>query len=403
MLLGRNFSLFFAGFALSALGTAMVPVAISFALLSSGRSAGALGLVLAAQTLPTVVLLLFGGVAGDRWPRRRLMIYADLVRFVAQSALAAALIGFAAPLPLIIVLTAVIGAGTAFFYPARGGFIAQIVARDQLPRANGALSAANSVATIFGPALAGVIVVSVGPGWALGLDGISYAASAMCLVFVHLPTAPHRTPAARSVMQDLRMGLVAFAGRRWLWLIIGQFGLLNLVALAPFMVLAPVLLAHLPHGAQLWGSVLSAVGGVAGAAAVMRWPPNRAVLVIECATAMLVTPLILLAMHAAFPVLLAGGAAYGCGAAIVNVMIGTSVQKEIPAELLSRVFSIVQIAAGTFAPLGYALAGPAAAWLGPDRALGVGAGVALASIAALLSFKDVRRFGERPAASPIAV
>jgi hypothetical protein len=235
------------------------------------------------------------------------------------------------------------------------------------------------------------------------LDGVSYAASALCLAFVRSPPEPHRALAAGSMVQDLRKELSAFASRRWLWLVIGQFGLLNLVALAPFMVLAPVILAKAPDAAQHWGSLLSAVGvgGVAGAAAVMRWPPSRAVLAIECATIMLVTPLILLAVHATLPLLLVGGAAYGGGAAIVNVMIGTSVQREIPVELLSRVFSIIQIAAGTFAPLGDALAGPASAWLGPDLALGTGAAAALASVAILLSFKDVRRFGENSAAPPI--
>ena len=66
MLLGRDFTLLFVGSLLSAIGTAMVPVALGLALIGSGRSAGALGIVLAAQTLPTVVLLLLGGVMGDR-------------------------------------------------------------------------------------------------------------------------------------------------------------------------------------------------------------------------------------------------------------------------------------------------------------------------------------------------
>jgi MFS family permease len=180
MLLGRDFSLFFIGSTMSAIGTAMVPVALSFALLEAGRSAGSLGVVLAAQTVPIVILLLLGGVAGDRWPRRRIMIGSDLLRFAAQSSLAASLIHGAASMPVIITLTALTGAGTAFFYPARSGLIAQIVDVHQLARANGALSAANSVATILGPPLAGVIVIAAGAGWAISIDGASYAAS--CLV-----------------------------------------------------------------------------------------------------------------------------------------------------------------------------------------------------------------------------
>ena len=81
---GRNFRLYLAGATLSAIGTAMVPVALSFAVLDAGLPASALGLVLAAQTIPTVALLLIGGVIGDRWSRRRVMIGTDLLRCVAQ-------------------------------------------------------------------------------------------------------------------------------------------------------------------------------------------------------------------------------------------------------------------------------------------------------------------------------
>jgi MFS family permease len=68
----------------------MVPVALSFAVLDAGLRAGALGIVLAAQTIPTVVLLLIGGVMGGRWSRRRVMIGSDVPPCVAQTALAAA-------------------------------------------------------------------------------------------------------------------------------------------------------------------------------------------------------------------------------------------------------------------------------------------------------------------------
>ena len=394
MQLGRNFALFFVATTLSAIGTAMVPVALSFALLDAGRSAAALGAVLAAQTIPTVVLLLFGGVVGDRWPRRRIMVCADILCFAAQSLLALVLIRGDSTLPTIIVLTALIGVGTAFFYPARSGLVAQLVAENQLERANGVLSAAGSVAAIVGPALAGAIVVAAGAGWAIGLDGLSYAASALCLVFVRQEGDSTQDATTRSVLQDLRLGLGAFASRRWLWLIVAQFGLLNLVAFGPLLVLAPVLLARLPHGAQHWGLLLSAcgLGGLMGAVTIMRWQPARTGLAIEAAVVLLATPLVLLAFQAPLPALLIGGVAYGAGEAVVNVLIATMIQREVPPELLSRVFSIVQIAAGVLAPAGYALAGPASGWFGLHQALLAGAGISLASVATLLCATDVRQF-----------
>ena len=160
------------------------------------------------------------------------------------------------------------------------------------------------------------------------------------------------------------------------------------------------MLARMPHGAQLWGLLLSAIGlgGLAGAAAIMRWQPKRAVLAIEVAVVLLVTPLLLLATRAAFPALLLGGVAYGAGAAVVNIMIGTMIQREVSLDLMARVFSIVQIAAGVLAPAGYALAGPASAWLGPRQALTIAAGVALASVVVTVCLADwIRRSARRPA------
>ena len=161
---------------------------------------------------------------------------------------------------------------------------------------------------------------------------MSYLTSALCLAFVRQRAETRQVIPARSVLQDLRLGLGASASRRWLWLVVAQFGLLNLVALAPFMVLAPVLLARMPHGAQLWGLLLSAIGagGLAGAAAIMRWQPTRALLAIEVADVLLFTPLLLLAARAPFPALLLGGVAYGAGAAVVNVIVGTVIQRRYP-------------------------------------------------------------------------
>ncbi|MCQ8242264.1 MFS transporter [Rhizosaccharibacter radicis] len=397
---GRDFGLFLGGTSLSAIGTAMIPVALSFALLDAGHAAGALGLVLAAQALPTAALLLFGGVLGDRWPRRSIMIRADLLCCAAQGALALLLVRGSTSLAPVVALAALVGVGTAFLQPARGAFVAEIVAPDQLARANGAVGAGAAIAMIVGPALAALIVGAVGAGWAVAIDGASYGASALCLALVSVRGAAAAADGSRgTVMQDMRAGLAAFAGRRWLWLLVGQFGLLNLVAFTPVLVIAPVLFSGSPHGAAHWGWLLSAcgVGGLLGAAAIMRWPPRRAGLAIEAAVLLLAAPLLLLAVRAPLPLLLLSGLGYGAGEAVVNVMIGTMIQREIPAHLLSRVFSVVQIAAGVLAPAGYALAGPVSAWLGPDRAL-LGAGLAsLASVGALLCVAEIRGFGLAPA------
>ena len=94
----RSFrSLFFAR-ALSLLGDGIVPVALAFAVLGIERSATALGIVLAAQSVPRVTLMLVGGVFGDRLPRRTVMLVSDLVRFLSQGLIAVLLIAHRAEL-----------------------------------------------------------------------------------------------------------------------------------------------------------------------------------------------------------------------------------------------------------------------------------------------------------------
>ena len=233
------------GATLSYVGTAIVPVAVSFAVLDAGYGAGGLGLVLAAQTVPTIILLLFAGIAGDRWSRRRIMIGADCFRAVAQAVLATSLIYGHAPLALMIAISVLIGVGNAFFQPASGGFLTEIVPREQFGRTNGLLRTANALAMVIGPALGGALVATLGPGWGIGVDAASFLASALCLWSIRLPSAPAQiAPTKLSAGRDLGEAFRAIRQTKWLALVLLQYGALNMLAIGPFNVIAPVVLSH---------------------------------------------------------------------------------------------------------------------------------------------------------------
>jgi MFS family permease len=217
----RNASYYLAGATLSYIGTAIVPVAISFAVLDSGHGAGALGLVLAAQTVPTLALLLFAGVAADRRSRRGIMIRADLFRALAQAVLAAFLILGHAPLVLMVAVAALIGVGNAFFQPASGGFLTEIVSRERLGRTNGLLRMANALAMVIGPALGGAVVATTGPGWGIALDAASYLASATCLLAIG-SAAASAMPGTRPIGHDLSEAWRDMRATRWMVPIVCQ-------------------------------------------------------------------------------------------------------------------------------------------------------------------------------------
>ncbi len=395
----RNFALFFTAYSISTLGTAAVPVALTFALLSAGYSPSAIGAVLAAQTAPMVLLMLAGGVVGDRWPRRRLMIAADLLRCVTQAALATLLALGHPTLPALMMLAACCGVGTAFYGPAESGLIPQVAGVKQVKTANSLVSLSGSLAAILGPALGGLLVSFGGASVTFGLDAASYAVSAACLASLRL--APHAVTPRASLVTDLQLGWGEFNRHRWLQLVTMQHGVLNLLAFAPLFVLGPALFASVPDGARTWGLIASAtgVGGIAGGLLVLRVHIPRPLLAVQIATALLATPLIMLALHAPVPLLALGSATFGIALAVVNVLVQTSLQESIPRDFLSRVSSIFGLVAMGLGPIGFALCGPVANLIGTERALGLGACALLMSVAALLASYDIQTFKRSPTAN----
>ncbi len=388
----RDFALFFAATSISTLGTATVPVALTFALLVAGYSASAVGLVLAAQTTPTVLLMLAGGVVGDRWPRRRLMIASDLLRCVSQGVLATLLALGHPSLSSLMCLAAFCGVGNAFYSPAESGLIPQVAGLGAIKDANSLVSLTGSLSAIIGPALGGVLVAVGGASVAIGLDSASYAASATSLALMRL--SPQIEQPRTSLVTDLRLGWGEFNRHRWLQLLTVQYGLLNLLAFAPFFVLGPSLFAAIAGGARTWGLIASAtgMGGIAGGLLVLRVPIPRPLLAIQVATALLATPLVMLALHAPALLLAVGSATFGVALAVVNVLVQTSLQDSIPPDFLSRVSSLVGLAAMGLGPIGFALCGPVASLIGTERALSLGAGALLLTVVVLLSSRDVREF-----------
>ena len=154
----------------------MSSVAIAFAVLGDGGTATGLGLAFAANIVPMVAFMLFGGALADRLGRRRVMLAADLVRGAAQAVLAAALTIGRPSLWLFVAAALVIGTGNAFFSPALSGFPVQVVPPARLGDANALLGSAQRAAQVAGPALAGILIAVTSPALVLAVDAGSYSA-----------------------------------------------------------------------------------------------------------------------------------------------------------------------------------------------------------------------------------
>jgi len=234
----RNFARFFAGQAVSLLGDGMVPVALAFGVLELTDSPSALGLVLAARVLPTVVLLLVGGVVADRVSRRQVMIAADIARMLSQGTMGILLIVGTAEVWMLAVLAAAGGAATAFFEPASTGLVPMTVSVARLQQANALQGIARAAGSIAGPAIAGVLVATAGPGVALAVDGGTFAVSAVFLLALHVRTTA--AAAHTRFVGELREGWREFRARDWVWGIVLVAALANMLT-AGYRVLGPLI------------------------------------------------------------------------------------------------------------------------------------------------------------------
>ena len=267
------FRLLFAARAVSSLGDRLVPVALAFAVLELTGSVTDLGLVIAAQTTPLILLVLFGGVWADRLPRRLVMLGSDCVRAVAQAISAVLLLTGSAEIWQLMVLQAIYGAAEAFFGPASTAVVAQTVPTEQLQPANAMLGLADNAASIAGPALAGVIVSAASPGWGLAFDAATFLLSGAFLLALRIEPrdaaqAEHADRAAR--------GLEAFSSRRWLWASVLFFTLYIALVYAPWQVLGPQVAREHLGGAAAWAAISASLGAgaVAGGLLGLRWRPR---------------------------------------------------------------------------------------------------------------------------------
>jgi MFS family permease len=390
---GREFRLLFAGSAVSSFGDRLVPVALAFAVLDLTGSVSDLGVVLAAQTVPLVLFVLLGGVWADRLPRQALMLSSDLVRAVSQGASAVLLLTGRAQVWELAVLQAVYGTADAFFGPSSIGVVPQTVEVGRLQEANALLGLSSSISAVLGPAVAGVIVATLGPGWGLAIDAVTFVLSAVFLSQLHIVQA--RPEESTRMIDELRAGWRAFRSRTWLWVTAGYFAVFLAFGYSPLQVLGPQVARRFLGGAGAWAaiSVALGIGSLAGGGLGLRWRPRhplRAAFIVF----LIGTPALLaaIAAHVALPIIIGLALIDGITGAFFNTMWFTAVQSEIPPAELSRVASWDYVAAVTPQPIGQAVSGPIAGAVGIAATLYGAAGLTLVLLLVVLAIPAVRNF-----------
>jgi MFS family permease len=391
----REFRLYFFAQAISLMGSALSPVALSLGILESTDSAGAVGYVLAASVIPTVGFLVFGGVWADRLPRHLVMVVTNIICAATHMAMGTMFLSGHFELWVAVVLQVLTGLSLAFYFPCLVGLTADTVSPELLQKANGLLSLVRSASGAIGPLVASLFVMAGMAGTALCIDGVSFLLSAWLLYRLRVrPKPAETTTAAESFVRDLSDGFREVAARNWVWSSIVTFAFAQFAS-AVFMVLGPSVLKERGEPAIVWGSAIAAlsIGQLIGDFLALRFSPSKPMVAERLVSVLRVPVFIFLVMDAPSWVIVVSAVPAGFALTFPDALWYTALQRHIPSRSLSRVTSYDEIGSRGLRPIGYMSAAPVASEIGAVSILTICAGGILFTKLGSLVFRDVRELG----------
>jgi MFS family permease len=253
----RNFRLFFLGQLVSQTGTWLTMIAQTLLVLKLTDSGIALGLLAACQFGPVLLLGAWAGAVADRADKRRMLILTQTLAMFQSLAIAIVVFTHTETVGIIYALAAVQGVITAFDNPARRSFVVEMVPETELPNAVSLNSAVMTGSRVFGPALAGLLVVTFGFGWAFLIDAFSYLAVIWGL-WAMRPAELYSVPPAAKGKGQVRQGLRYVFGEPKLLVPLVMMALIGTLAFN-FSVTLPLLVKRTLHGDDTTFTILFSI------------------------------------------------------------------------------------------------------------------------------------------------
>ncbi|MGE3288730.1 MAG: MFS transporter [Pseudonocardia sp.] len=371
----RDYRLLIGSMALSLFASGMWIVAVVWQVVALGGTPSELSVVATATSIGMLGAILVGGIAADRLSRRTLLVVVECVRVV--TALAAGGLALSGELRIwqLAVITFLVGAAEAFFFPAYTALLPTLLPPDELLAANGVEGALRPTAqNALGPAVAGAVVGAFAPGAALAAAGGFYLVALALVALIRTPpvAAPEVT---RSVLGDLREGFAYMFRTGWLFATLAFASLYVLVLIGPIEVLLPFAVRdQTGSGAGGYALVLGAfgVGGALGSLAVssMRLP-RRYLTAMILLWALGITPIAVIGLTDRLWLMAVATFVCGVTGSAAMVIWGTLLQRRVPPHLMGRVSSLDFFVSLALMPVSMAAAGPVgeAIGLGPTFVL----------------------------------
>jgi MFS family permease len=336
-----DFRRLFVAVAASELGDSLHYIALMWFALDVGGPLGVVAVRLA-DSIPAIVFGLHGGLAADRFSRKRLMVSADVVRAVTLVPIAIA--GIAGSLPLwgLIVASFVLEAATSYFAPAYGATIPTLVDRANVQRANALVQASTQALSIGGWAIAAVLLTVLPVSVFFGVNAASFAVSALFISRIRHGQEhdPHAEP------PSIRDGLAALRPRRTLYAAVVALGVAVTITSGTWIGGVPTFVQKTLHrGAGSFSLLMVgyAAGAILSGLVLARVPIRN-----KARASMIVWLLYLpgyglLALAHSLWLALAGSFFAATGQSSSVVLVNSAVQEEVPDSLLGRVLGVVSL------------------------------------------------------------
>ena len=389
----RDFRTLLASRLVSNLGNGITPIALSFAVLDlPGGDGTALSAVNAAHMVSLVLFMLAGGVVADRLGRCRTVGGTDIIGAFVVGLGAVLIITGNATVPLLAVNGFVLGVLHAMWQPAFRGIMPQIVPRERLQAANAVNGVVANLTYVAGSALAGVLVATLGSGWAIMIDALSFLVAGLLVWPLRRLDTPSTSVDGASPLADLRAGWSEFVSRRWMVVTVAGLSVLFLSFEAFLGVIAPVQMKESLGGASDMAVMMAGwgVGGLLGMLLAVRLRPSRPMLAAWAVMPVQALWMLAVAVPLAPAFLFCAAVMSGAAIDLTFTFWGTVLQTHVPDDMVSRVGSFDALGVALFGPLGLVLAGPLVDAHGAPTVAVLAACVALAAALVPLANRGVR-------------
>jgi len=359
----KKAAVFLSSQSLSLFGSMLVQYAIIWHITLSTESGGVLTMAMVAGFLPQIAISLFAGVWADRYPRKLLIMGADLLTATSTLVLAVFFLLGYQELWMIFVLSAIRSVGAGIQSPAVNALLPQIVPAEKLLRVNSINGTLQPFIMIAAPVTAGALLSFSRLEAILMIDVVTAAIAIGLLLALRVPRLEHTADPAKGYLEDLQAGMRYATGNRAISTLFVFFALVWFLVV-PAAFLSPLLVAR-SYGEEVWKLTANEVtffgGSILGGVIMTAWGgfknKFRTIGMTCIAWALLFAALGLARDFTLYLILMVLS---GIPMPFLNASTTTLLQEIVPGDMQGRVFSLQQLIVSTVMPIGLSVFGPLA-------------------------------------------